>query len=137
MQENCRRIFQGQKAKLVLPVDWNEASVGEPGPHTLTRMLDLLRGAATIFWNGRLGETATPLLVRELATLSEKGKAVIVCGKQTVRAVRRFGGTEGITHLSSGDEAALEFIERMTVPGISCLDPRPQRRSILSSSIKP
>lgn len=128
LSEHCRQVFERSAARVVLPVDWVGEASGDPGPRSISQMLDLAREAATILWNGLLGEEGTRLMARELASLAGAGKIVIVTGKQTVRAVQSVGAAERITHLSTGDEAATEFIELMTLPGIACLDPRPRLR---------
>ena len=131
-------------AKIILPIDHvaSEYPQGRPivvdgpslpeslmgldlGPKTLQLYESQLAQAKTIFWNGPLGffensdySQATLEMVRILA---QSSAYTVVGGGDLVRAVNQSGLAPQINHLSTGGGAALEFIEKGTLPGIEAL----------------
>ncbi len=82
-----------------------------------------------MLWNGPIGafefkegSTGTNRLAHELARLAQSGTVVIIGGGDSASAVKSAGVADKMTHVSTGGGASLEFLERLTLPGISVLD---------------
>ncbi|MHB0997358.1 MAG: phosphoglycerate kinase, partial [Elusimicrobiales bacterium] len=110
----------------VIPEGWESFDLGK---ESLDHAVKILSEARTILWNGPIGafeikegSEGTLRLARELAALAEKGKTVIIGGGDSASAVRIAGVADKMTHVSTGGGASLEFLERLTLPGISALD---------------
>ena len=93
------------------------------GPRTVREYKEVLAKAKTVFWNGPLGlfeEKQFAKATRQIAQYLTRIRAkTIVGGGETADAVR---GLEGkLTHVSTGGGAALELIEKGTLPGIEAL----------------
>ncbi len=85
------------------------------GPETIGSYKNEIKDAKTVFWAGPLGvfeiekfSNGTKEVWEFLISL---GITVIVGGGDTVSAINHFGLTKGITHISTGGGASLEFIE--------------------------
>jgi phosphoglycerate kinase len=100
------------------------------GPQTVQLIIDSLKDAQTILWNGPLGvfeiagfEKATYALIDTLIELTRKGAKTIIGGGDSVAAIEAKGvNPEAFSHVSTGGGASLEFLEGLVLPGIACLD---------------
>lgn len=99
------------------------------GPSTRKRFADVVLGARTLFWNGPLGLFERPAfaegtsgLARTAARAARDGAFVVVGGGDTARAVREAGVSEVISHVSTGGGAALEYLDRGTLPAVEVLE---------------
>ncbi len=99
------------------------------GQKSIKRAVDILEEANTVLWNGPIGafeikegSTGTISLAHELARQAENGTMVIIGGGDSAAAVQMAGVADKMTHVSTGGGASLEFLERLTLPGISALD---------------
>lgn len=95
------------------------------GKNTIELFLSHLKKAKTIFWNGPMGIFEIDDFAKgtyELANGIAYMEAVtIVGGGDSVAALQKTGLAERMTHLSTGGGAALEYIEKGTLPGIDIL----------------
>ncbi|MDP2652725.1 MAG: phosphoglycerate kinase [Candidatus Omnitrophota bacterium] len=96
------------------------------GPETRKKFKDVLATAKTIVWNGPVGvfeinEYAEG--TREIAEFVSRLKGVtsIVGGGDTAAAVGKFNCEAGMTHISTGGGASLEFLEGKELPGVKAL----------------
>ncbi len=86
------------------------------GPETIESYKNEIKNAKTVFWAGPLGvfemekfSNGTKEVGKFLISL---GITVIAGGGDTVSAINHFGLAKGITHISTGGGASLEFIEK-------------------------
>jgi phosphoglycerate kinase len=95
------------------------------GPGTAADFADAIADAATVLWNGPMG-------VFELAPFAAGTRAVaqavadchgftVVGGGDSAAAMRSFGLSDAVDHLSTGGGASLEFLERGDLPGLVAL----------------
>ncbi len=118
------RIQEGSTDQIVTQIP-SPSSLVDIGPKTLETWAPLLQSAATIFWNGPMGQfenprfaTGTNGLAKILSTLHA---TTIVGGGDSVLAVQRSGFAPHFSHLSTGGGASLEFLEKGHLPGVDAL----------------
>ncbi len=104
------------------------------GPDTAVRYAELLREAGTIVWNGPVGVfefdqfgSGTEALAKAIAASSAFS---IAGGGDTLAAVDKYGVAEGVSYISTGGGAFLEFLEGKKLPAVAMLEER-ARRAIL------
>jgi phosphoglycerate kinase len=98
------------------------------GPDTAERFGALLQTAGTIIWNGPVG-------VFEFDQFGEGTKTIaqaiarspafsLAGGGDTLAAIEKYGVEEGISYISTGGGAFLEFVEGKTLPAVAMLESR-------------
>ncbi len=108
-----------------VPQGWRILDIG---PETIERFRASLEKAQTIVWNGTLGVAEMPAFAKGtnaiIAILTERtreGALTIIGGGDSAAAVEQAGAAEGMTHVSTGGGASLEFLEGRTLPGVAAL----------------
>jgi phosphoglycerate kinase len=97
------------------------------GPETQAEFGNIIASAKTIIWNGPLGYVENPEYRRGTDfvyySITQNNSAIsVVGGGDTISAIAKEEYLGGITHISTGGGAMLEFIENSTLPGIKALD---------------
>ncbi len=138
------------KAKLLLPVDCVVAEKFENsapnkvvdvnsipenwvgmdiGPKSIGLFNDNIVKAKTVVWNGPMGvfemenfEAGTKAIAEALVAATKQGAATIVGGGDSAAAIAKFGLERGVSHVSTGGGASLEFLEGKILPGVAALD---------------
>jgi phosphoglycerate kinase len=98
------------------------------GPDTSEQFAELLKSAGTIVWNGPVG-------VFEFDQFGEGTKAIadaiarssafsLAGGGDTLAAIEKYGVEDGISYISTGGGAFLEFVEGKTLPAVAILEQR-------------
>ncbi len=98
------------------------------GPETARRWKALLADAGTILWNGPVGVfeydqfgEGTRVLAEGVA---ESGAFSVAGGGDTLAAIDKYGVRDGISYISTGGGAFLEFVEGKTLPAVAVLQDR-------------
>ncbi|MDE0691425.1 MAG: phosphoglycerate kinase [Gammaproteobacteria bacterium] len=98
------------------------------GPESARRSREVLQNAATILWNGPLGVferdhfgEGTRVVAEAVASSSAFS---IAGGGDTLAAVEKYGVADGISYLSTGGGAFLEYVEGKPLPGVEVLKQR-------------
>jgi phosphoglycerate kinase len=106
-----------------IPDDWIGLDIG---PKTTAEFTGVVRGAASVFWNGPMGvfewdrfRDGTEQVANAMA--GHPGFTV-VGGGDTVAAMRQLGLQDQVSHLSTGGGAGLEMLEGKTLPGVAALE---------------
>ena len=98
------------------------------GPDTAERLAQLLQGAGTILWNGPVGVFEFDQFgegTRAIANAIARSKAYSLAGGgDTLAAIEKYGVEEGISYISTGGGAFLEFVEGRTLPAVAMLQQR-------------
>jgi len=151
--EMARALLAKASGKLVLPVDtvvtdafdFDARKVGalktvawdgigatdigvDIGEASRARFAGIVKGAATVVWNGPMGvfeipETArgTLAVAQALADATARGAITVVGGGDSVAAVEKNGLGDKVSHVSTGGGASLEFLEGKELPGVTYL----------------
>jgi len=98
------------------------------GPDTADRFSALLQTAGTIIWNGPVGVFEFEQFgegTRAIALSIARSKAFSLAGGgDTLAAIEKYGVEEGISYISTGGGAFLEFVEGKTLPAVAALEER-------------
>ena len=149
----ARRILDGARAKLVLPLDqviadafkndaakrqisasdvvpagWQSLDIGSA---TVAAYAQALDGAQTVVWNGPMGvfempsfAAGTVAMARALADATDNGATTIIGGGDSAAAIEQAGLAARMSHISTGGGASLELLEGKALPGIQSLADR-------------
>jgi phosphoglycerate kinase len=105
-----------------VPPEWVAMDIG---PETVRTFSEEVGKAKTIVWNGPMGvfemEPFAEGTVAIARVVAQSRAFSIVGGGDTVAAVKMAGAAEGISHISTGGGATLEFLEGKDLPGIEAL----------------
>ncbi len=98
------------------------------GPETARRWAAQLGRASTIIWNGPVGVFEFDQFGEGTRVLAEAiaggGAFSIAGGGDTLAAIDKYGVREGISYISTGGGAFLEFVEGKTLPAVEALQQR-------------
>jgi len=98
------------------------------GPDTAERFGGLLQSAGTIIWNGPVGVFEHDQFgegTRAIANAIARSKAFSLAGGgDTLAAIEKYGVEDGISYISTGGGAFLEFVEGKTLPAVAALEAR-------------
>jgi phosphoglycerate kinase len=98
------------------------------GPDTAEQFAETLKSAGTIVWNGPVGVfeydqfgEGTKVIADAIARSSAFSLAG---GGDTLAAIEKYGVEDGISYISTGGGAFLEFVEGKTLPAVAILEQR-------------
>ncbi|MFM7396120.1 MAG: phosphoglycerate kinase [Gammaproteobacteria bacterium] len=98
------------------------------GPKTSATLATVLESAGTILWNGPVGVFEFDQFgagTRAIAEAVAKSPAFsLVGGGDTLAAIEKYGVESGISYISTGGGAFLEFVEGKTLPAVAALEAR-------------
>ena len=100
------------------------------GPDTAARYAEMIKNAGSVIWNGPVGVfefdafgKGTEVLAKAIA---ESNAFSIAGGGDTLAAVAKYGVESGISYISTGGGAFLEFCEGKELPAVTALIKRAQ-----------
>jgi phosphoglycerate kinase len=103
------------------------------GPDTAERFGAALAAAGTIVWNGPVGVFEHEQFgegTRAIANAIARSKAFSLAGGgDTLAAIEKYGVEDGISYISTGGGAFLEFVEGKTLPAVAVLEERARTRA--------
>jgi phosphoglycerate kinase len=98
------------------------------GPDTAERLGAILQTAGTIIWNGPVGVFEWDQFGEGTKTIAQsiaKSPAFSLAGGgDTLAAIEKYGVEDGISYISTGGGAFLEFVEGKTLPAVAMLEAR-------------
>ncbi len=115
----AREVFPSN----AIPDGWMGVDIG---PKTVELYLAELKNAKTVVWNGPVGVFEIDEFAGGSKAIAEalanSSAVTIIGGGDSAAAVKKFGLTDKMTHISTGGGASLEFLEGKKLPGIEALD---------------
>jgi len=98
------------------------------GPQTAERFAAMLQSAGTILWNGPVGVFEWDQFgegTRTIANAIARSPAFSLAGGgDTLAAIEKYGVEAGISYISTGGGAFLEFVEGKILPAVAMLEER-------------
>ncbi|TDJ42051.1 MAG: phosphoglycerate kinase [Gammaproteobacteria bacterium] len=98
------------------------------GPRSAASFADLLKSAGTVLWNGPCGVFEIDQFGEGTRVLAEAIAASdcfsIAGGGDTLAAIDKYGVRDGISYISTGGGAFLEFVEGRKLPAVAILEQR-------------
>ena len=98
------------------------------GEQSVARFTKVLRKSKTILWNGPMGvfemenfSDGTIKVGEAIVEATKNGAFSLVGGGDSVAAAKQFGLSNGLSYVSTGGGAMLEFLEGKTLPGIAAI----------------
>ena len=106
----------------------DEEMILDIGPRTADRFGQILSGAGTIIWNGPVGVFEFDAFGDGTRTLAEAIAASdafsVAGGGDTLAAINKYDIAGGISYISTGGGAFLEFVEGKKLPAVAMLERR-------------
>jgi len=155
MLETARRLLDQARARgaeIPLPTDVVVASEFSPtavatvrdahavgaselildiGPKAAAQLSEILQSAGTILWNGPVGVFEFDQFgagTRAIAEAIARSKAFSLAGGgDTLAAIEKYDVERGISYISTGGGAFLEFVEGKILPAVAALEARAAR----------
>jgi phosphoglycerate kinase len=98
------------------------------GPDSAEALGKVIERAGTIVWNGPVGVFEFDQFgegTKAIATAIARSKAFSLAGGgDTLAAIEKYGVEDGISYISTGGGAFLEFVEGKTLPAVAILEAR-------------
>ena len=98
------------------------------GPITADKVANILKDAKTIIWNGPCGVFEFDAFAKGTETvaraIAESDAFSIAGGGDTLVAIDKFNLADGISYISTGGGAFLEYVEGKTLPAVAMLEAR-------------
>jgi phosphoglycerate kinase len=98
------------------------------GPDTAELFDSILKSAGTIIWNGPVGVFEFDQFgegTKSIANAIASSKSFSLAGGgDTLAAIEKYGVEDGISYISTGGGAFLEFVEGKTLPAVAMLEQR-------------
>src|SRR5689334_7879898 len=98
------------------------------GPDSAEALGKVIESAGTIVWNGPVGVFEFDQFgecARSIANAIARSKAFSLAGGgDTLAAIEKYGVEDGISYISTGGGAFLEFVEGKTLPAVAILEAR-------------
>jgi len=98
------------------------------GPTTAARYAELISAAGSVLWNGPVGVFEFDAFANGTAAVAHaiagSNAFSIAGGGDTLAAVDKYGVADGISYISTGGGAFLEFCEGKVLPAVAALEAR-------------
>lgn len=96
------------------------------GTETQELFANTIKNAQTVIWNGPMGVFEFPEFAKGTIAvaraMAESDAVTIIGGGDSAAAVKQLGFEAGMSHISTGGGASLEFMEGKVLPGIAVLE---------------
>lgn len=129
----CRNMLEKFGSKIILPSDFEkdtkpsgEFAAMDIGPKTREIYVNEIGFGRCIFWNGNLGYTEDKRFTAGTKAIAEaigkSGVTTVVAGGDTVGFIDTHNLQAGLSFISTGGGAAMEFLAGIKLPGVEALN---------------
>ncbi len=98
------------------------------GPKSAENLVETIKGARTILWNGPVGVFEFPAFAKGTEAVARAIAAntgfSIAGGGETITAIEKYGIENQISYISTGGGAFLEFVQGDVLPAVAILEER-------------
>jgi phosphoglycerate kinase len=98
------------------------------GPKSAENLVETIKGARTILWNGPVGVFEFPSFAKGTEAVARAIAAntgfSIAGGGETITAIEKYGIENQISYISTGGGAFLEFVQGDVLPAVAILEER-------------
>ncbi|CDF97656.1 phosphoglycerate kinase [Avibacterium paragallinarum] len=108
-----------------------DESIFDIGEKSAEELVNIIRKAKTILWNGPVGvfefpnfRNGTKVVADAIVEATQNGAFSIAGGGDTLAAIDLFGIKDKISYISTGGGAFLEFVEGKVLPAVEILEKR-------------
>ena len=127
-------IDSGHRAKVKLAAEVaDDDMILDVGPETAAGIAERVATSATILWNGPLGVFEQPPFAAGTRVLAEAIAASegfsLAGGGDTLAAIDLFDVASGVSYISTGGGAFLEYVEGKELPAVAALSARADHAS--------
>ena len=98
------------------------------GKDSIAKFVTIIANSQTIIWNGPMGvfetegfELGTKEIAKAICLATANGSFSLVGGGDSIAALKKFNLEKGVSYLSTGGGAMLEYLEGKKLPGIAAL----------------
>ncbi len=126
----CAKAFSATANAAIKPaaeID-DDDMILDIGPRTAAAFAKRLSEAGTIVWNGPLGVYEFEQFAQGTKAIADaiagSGAYSLAGGGETLAAIAKYGVADGISYISTGGGAFLEFLEGKKLPAIEVLEQR-------------
>jgi len=113
--------------KAVANVDANDMIL-DIGPASTASLVEIIRKASTILWNGPVGVFEFPAFAKGTEAvaraIADNPGFSIAGGGETITAIEKYGIESQISYISTGGGAFLEFVQGDVLPAVAVLEER-------------
>ena len=99
------------------------------GEKTISSFSKIILKSKTIIWNGPMGvfemsnfQNGTLKILEAIVLATKNGAFSVVGGGDSVSSIKKFNYSEGVSYISTGGGAMLEYLEGKRLPGIIALE---------------
>ncbi len=123
-------VFAADAPATIKPIEEVSANdmILDIGPATAARYAELIASAGSVLWNGPVGVFEFDAFANGTAAVAHaiaaSGAFSIAGGGDTLAAVDKYGVADGISYISTGGGAFLEFCEGKILPAVAALEAR-------------
>jgi len=108
-----------------IPDDWMGLDIG---PETIKDFEELIKNCKVILWNGPMGvfemenfSDGTISVAKSLVEATKNGAFTLVGGGDSVAAINKYNLASGVSYVSTGGGAMLEYLEGKSLPGVQAI----------------
>jgi phosphoglycerate kinase len=114
-----------EASNMEIPKGWMGLDIGEKA---IEEFASIIKNSKTILWNGPMGvfemsqfERGTKQVAEAIVEATENGAYSLIGGGDSAAAINKFSLNEGVSYISTGGGALLEYLEGKDLPGIKAI----------------